>query len=53
MLVPGMLVESVASAITLAVRCTGTSEPAIAHLGVAAVVFTMAAGSAFLRPRVD
>jgi hypothetical protein len=53
LLVPGMLVEFVASAITLAVRCTGTSEPVIAHLGVAAVVFTVVAGSALLRPRVD
>jgi hypothetical protein len=53
LLVPGMLVEFVASAITLAVRCTGTSEPVIARLAVAAVVFTVVAGSALLRPRVD
>jgi hypothetical protein len=53
LLVPGMLVEYVASAITLAVRCTGTSEPVIAHLAIAAVVFTVVAGSALLRGRVD
>ncbi|HWI04807.1 MAG TPA: hypothetical protein VNT52_13435 [Acidimicrobiales bacterium] len=53
LLVPGMLVEFVASAITLAVRCSGTSEPVIAHLAVAALVFAVVAGSALLRDRVD
>ena len=53
LLVPGMLVEYVASAITLAVRCGGTSEPVIAHLAVAAAVFTVVAGSALLRGRID
>jgi hypothetical protein len=53
LLLPGMLVEFVASAITLAVRCTGTREPLIAHLTVAALVFTAIAGSALLRERVD
>ena len=48
-LVPGMLVEFVASAVTLAVRCGGTSEPVRAHLAVAVVVFTVGAGSALLR----
>ena len=52
-LVPGMLVEFVASAITLAVRCGGSSEPVIAHLAVAAVVFTVVAGSGLLRGRLD
>jgi hypothetical protein len=53
LLVPGMLVEYVASAITLAVRCGGSSEPVIAHLAVAAAVFTMIAGSGLLRGPVD
>ena len=53
LLVPGMLVEFVASAVTLVVRCTGTSEPVIAHLAVAAAVFTVVAGSALLRDRAD
>ncbi len=53
LLVPGMLVEYVASAITLAVRCNGTSEPMFAHLAVAATVFAVGAGSALLRVRVD
>lgn len=52
LLVLGMLVEFVASAITLAVRCTGTTEPVIAHLAVAGVVFTVVAGAALLRDRV-
>ncbi len=53
LLVPGMLVEFVASAVTLAVRCTGTTEPLIAHLAVAGVVFTVVAGAGLLRDRVD
>lgn len=53
LLVPGMLVEFVASAIALAVRCKGTIEPVIAHLAVAALVFAVVAGSALLRDRVD
>lgn len=53
LLVPGMLVEFVASALTLAVRCAGTSEPLIAHLAVAATVFTVVSSSALIRDRVD
>lgn len=53
LLVPGMVVEFAVSGITLAVSCSGTSEPVIAHLAVAAVVFTVVGGSALLRPRLD
>ncbi len=48
-LVPLMLVEYVASSITLAVRCNGTSEPMAWHLSVAAVVLVAGAATGAAR----
>ena len=45
----GLPVEFVASSVTLAVRCAGTSEPVAWHLAVAAAMFAVGAGTGVVR----